>query len=212
MKEILITKRESGVTLIALVVTVIALLIIVAITINYGVSEIHDVTNKKLESDLGTVQGAIMQRYALVQSLNQLGIIPSEEISENVQLSSDTERPSGLVGIRLADSNYITNNGFPSVTLESTYTSSDEPIPFEKYYYLLTKDDLADLGINKGNGGINLDDTSEECSYIVNYFTGEVFDIVNKKYYKTSSKNDDPVYKKPTAMNIDSKNYFFDDN
>ena len=205
-------KNNRGVTLVALVVTIIVLFIILGITLNYGLSELHDVSNKKMESELGIIQEAIMQRYALVKSSNQLGIVPTTQISSNTLLANDTGRPSGFIGTRLANSNDITNNGF-TVTPECVYSSSSNDIPFEKYYYLLTQSDLITLGVEKGADTAVSDDlTPKERSYIVNYFTGEVFDIANKKYYKTDSTNDEQVYTKPTAVNIDSKNYVFDDN
>ena len=211
-KIIMMEKNNSGVTLVALVVTIIVLFIILGITLNYGLSELHDVSNKKMESELGIIQEAIMQRYALVKSSNQLGIVPTTKISSNTLLANDTGRPSGFIGTRLANSNDIANNGF-TVTPECEYSSSSSDIPFEKYYYLLTQSDLITLGVEKGADTAVSDDlTPKERSYIVNYFTGEVFDIANKKYYKTDSTNDEQVYTKPTAVNIDSKNYVFDDN
>ena len=47
---------------------------------------------------------------------------------------------------------------------------------FEEFYYIIDEDDLKELGVNKE------EDNEDIFSYIVNYSTGEVFDIVHKKY------------------------------
>lgn len=212
-KIILFSKNNKGVTLVALVTTIIVLFIIFGITLNYGLSELHDVANKKTESELGIIQEAIMQRYALVKANNQLGLTPSSAISANTALEGDTGRPEGFLGSRLANSNEIVNNGFPESDIEVKYSNGDISIPFEKFYYLLTQSDLLALGVEKGaETNVSDDVTPKERSYIVNYFTGEVFDIANKKYYKTDENSEEYVYTKPTGVNVDSKNYFFDDN
>ena len=206
-----ISDNNKGVTLIVLVVTIVTLLIIVGITLNYGLSEIHDVSNKKMESELGIVQEAVMQRYALVKSEGQLGI-KATQITSNAEMSSTTEttRPSGLVGTRIAESSYIKNQGFDGVTPMIEYSSSENNKNFEEYYYLLSEDDLIDLGVEKGDNPS--EDNAKELNYIVNYSTGEVFDIGNKKYYKTDSDNSNLIYKQPTSVGNDTKKYDFNDN
>ena len=207
-------KNRSGITLIALVITIVVLFIILSITLNYGLSELHDVSNKKTESELGIVQEAIMQRYALVKSSNQLGII-APAISANANIDADTEktRPKGLVGTRIADCQTdIINNGFTGISLMSTYSSGEGNKKFEEFYYSLNEADLIELGIEKGDETKISDDVSPKArSYIVNYSTGEVFDTANKKYYKTDSTDDDLIYKQPTSITMDEKNYEFND-
>lgn len=212
-KIMMLRKNNKGVTLAALVTTIIVLFIIFGITLNYGLSEIHDVANKKTESELGIIQEAIMQRYALVKSSNQLGIVPSSTISNNTTLENDTGRPKGFLGTRLYSSQEISSNGFSGVTPLKEYDRNNNTIPYEQYYYLLTQNDLLTLGVEKGaETNVSDDVTPKDRSYIVNYYTGEVFDVANKKYYKTDTSNDDLIYKQPTSVNIDSKNYVFDDN
>ena len=202
-----INRNDKGVTLMILTVTIVVLLIILGITLNYGVSEIHDVSNKKMESELEIVQEAIMQRYALVKSEGQLGI---NAPSINSNTSTEPTRPSGLVGTRIADSSYIKTQGFTEVTPIIEYSSGTNNKNFEDYYYLLTENDLRDLEIEKGDN--SNESGSKERSYIVNYSTGEVFDVGNKKYYQTGSNNGDLVYKQPTNVVTDTQNYEFNDN
>ena len=207
----MINKNRNGITLISLVVTLIVLFIILGITINYGLSELHNVSNKKTESELAIVQEAVMQRYALVKSRNQLEI-SAKAISTNTTLEADTDRPIGFVGTRIASSQEILNQGFSNVNPVKQYNSGANDLTYEEYYYLLTEDDLQELGIEKGDDStISNEITPKQRSYIVNYLTGEVFDIATKKYYKTDMSNDDPVYKQPTSITMDEKKYDFND-
>ena len=202
-----ISRSNRGVTLIALIITIIVMIIILGVTLNSGLMGLNDVANRRIESELGIVQEAIMQRYALLKSSNQLEIIPSTTVYSNITLPNDTERPSGLIGTRLYSSDEVSKNGF-DVNLLNEYTPNDK-IPFEKYYYLLTEEDLLTLGVKKGDNKKLSDDYKE--SYIVNYFTGEVFNISNKTYFKTNSKNNELVYTQPTDVGDYTKNYDFND-
>ncbi len=207
----MISFNKKGITLIALVITIVVFMIILGITLNYGLSEIHDVTNKKTESELSIVQEAIMQRYAKVKSSNELGKI-APGINSDSQLSSDEGRPSGFVGTRLCSSSQISSNGFPSVTPMVVYEKNCNDKTYEEYYYLLNEADLVDLGIEKGdNTNVSGDASTKELSYIVNYSTGEVFDIAKKKYHATDTNDGDPVYKQPTDVTTNQVEYDFND-
>ncbi len=208
-----ISKNRDGVTLVMLVITIIVLVIILSITLNYGLSELHDVANKKTESELSIVQEAVMQRYALVKSQNQLGKKPTNN-SQNKELGDDTGRPEGFVGTRLVNTSEVLSRFGSSVSPLKNYTSEDTDLTFEEYYYVISEDNgaLLELGIEKGDDSAISDDvTSKKREYIVNYLTGEIFDIANKKYYKTDMTNDDPVYTQPTQITMENKTYDFND-
>ena len=203
----MINKNTStnGITLITLVITIVVLFIILGITLNYGTSEINSVSNKKLESELQIMQEAVMQRYALVKSANQLGVIaPAITSNAKITATSESNRPSGLVGTRIADSQTVLNSGFEEVSLRSNYASGTTDKAFEEFYYLLDESDLQSLGVKKGNS--SNDDTSNR-SYIVNYLTGEIFDVKNKKYLI----NGDSIYTQPTTITMDEKKYDYND-
>ena len=204
----MISGNNRGVTLVALVITIVVLMIILTITINYGLSELHNVADKKIESELGIVQEAVMQRYALAKSSNELGI-KATSINSNTTLASDTGRPKSLLGTRIAKSEDVLGYGFSGVTLKSNYSAGADDKNYEDYYYLLSEADANELGIEKGHTAEASDAmTSKDLNYIVNYSTGEVFDIANKKYYNS----DDYIYKQPTDVTMDNKNYDFNDN
>ena len=194
--------NRNGITLVALVITIVVFMIIISITLNYGVSELHEVTNKKTEAELGIVQEAVMQRYALVQAEHKLGL----------RVGTDTQ-PAEFVGTIITSATGDSDlRSFSNVTLKNGY-SSNVGLTFEECYYKLGENDLKELNIEKGDNGDT--EGTKERQYIVNYFTGEVFDIANKTYYETDiNKNntDKSVYTQPTEVTTSTGNYVFDDN
>ncbi len=200
-------RNNKGVTLTILVITIITLIIILSITVNYGVGELREITNRRLEAQLGIVQEAVIQRYALVKASNQLGI-KAKAIATDAKLATDTGRPSRLVGTRLATSSAILNYGFTDVKLKENYSANEANKTYEEFYYLLDESDMKDLGVEKGISSTTDSNTSEKAiSYIVNYSTGEIFDIINKKYYN----NEDYIYIQPTDVTMESENYNYND-
>jgi type II secretory pathway pseudopilin PulG len=200
---------NKGITLISLVVTIIVLSIILSITIKYSVSTIYEVKNEKMESELSLVQEAIMQQYALAKSENKLGII-ADKINSDTSLTYDSNRPSELVGTRIADSGTITNqiSGISENPLIK-YTKNQADLTYEKYYYSLNQADLITIGIEKDD---TTDTSDTTIKYIVNYLTGEVFDIENKTYYITDyNDSEDSIYLQGTNSSINSKEYNFSD-
>lgn len=57
------TKKNQGITLIALVITIIVLSILVGITLYSGTGAIREASKNKLLTELGMVQHAVMERY-----------------------------------------------------------------------------------------------------------------------------------------------------
>ena len=84
--------NNKGVTLIILVVTIIVLMILATIAVNYGISSIREVQNNKIESELTIVQGAIIQQYTLLKSKNGLNK-QAKVITTDKPLASDADRP-----------------------------------------------------------------------------------------------------------------------
>jgi type II secretory pathway pseudopilin PulG len=199
-------KKDKGVTLVALVITIVVLLIILSITLNYGLSTIHQVSNEKIESELAIVQEALIQNYTLLKSTGELGKKPSSTTSI---AKDDTEKPDELVGTRMVSISELTGAGFTEYRVSYTDMST---LSYEQYYYKLDENDLAILGIERGSyADISNTTSSSESTYIVNYSTGEVFDIGNKTYYDTDTYDTDSVYTSPSddSVKLDSSYYDF---
>ena len=145
-----VLKNEKGITLLALVITMIILMILVGITINVGKNGITESREDAMLSELGIVQNAILQRKTKADLTGEN--YPGETITEaNINLEETIEE--------------INNNR----------TSGEEAISRKDrddshYYFLSTENGgLEELGI-----------TNSEDAYIVNYETGEVINYTTK--------------------------------
>ena len=145
-----VIKNEKGITLLALVITIVVLIILASIAVNVGKDGIKESKEDAMLSELGMVQNAILQRKTKVDLTNE--DYPGETIAEaNINLEETIEE--------------INNNR----------TSSEEEISRKDhddshYYFLSTENGgLEELGI-----------TNSEEAYIVNYETGEVINYTTK--------------------------------
>ena len=135
-------KRESGITMLVLVITIIILAIISAVLINYSVIGTRESKDKKMLANLEAVQHAVFER------------------AEQYKITEDESLIIGVNAIK------------PSVSIDwaedGKYWST--PIRFEQYL-LIDESDQKELGVENTDGS----------KYIVNYYTGEVFDNTNIK-------------------------------
>ena len=143
---------------------------------------------------------------------NELGII-APAITDNASINTESEinRPEEMVGTRIADLSYIKDNGFQNISFRSNYELNSSGLKFEEYYYLLDGTDLEKLGIEKGEEDSLSNNESNERKYVVNYKTGEVFDIKNKQYFDTAIKDSDPIYLQQNSVKINDRVYNFND-
>lgn len=149
-------KNKNGITLIALVITIILLLILSAIGIG-TISQIAQNTKQSkatvLQSELSKVQQAVMETYT---KYRQLG---NERALEGTQMSyADAQTEFDKLG--------------STDSLKVMSYDGESDVDKALYYYKLDKGDLEDLGLSN----INSND-----EFIVNYSSGEVFNITQKK-------------------------------
>jgi len=133
-------KKEEGISMLSLVITIIVLAIIASIVIRYTINGAEYSKQKKLLSDLEVVQHAVYERY------------------EQYKM---TGNESFLVG--------KTATGTEMNTLKENSWEITNPSSKEENYYKLDKDSLKVIGIN-----------NSEDEYIVNYKTGECFNLSKK--------------------------------
>ena len=164
-------KNSKGVTLIVLVITIIVLLIIAGISINLGIDSLDDSVDKKLKSELILVQQACIVEYTKAKQLGYL---------ENI-----TVKPDNFIGteISISDLPDFENNS-------DEWLLEEEPSEKYKEYFELDPEDLDKLGI-----------LDSEYTYIVNYYTGEVYN----KTIKVSSEGEN-LYIKSTATHQTNEN------
>lgn len=150
-------KSQNGITLIALVITVIVLLILASIGIGElsgNKNSIKNTHNTIALTELNKIQQVVIETYIKYMQLGNKNVLAGTPIT---YAEAETEfRELGL------DS---TQN------LKSSYSSIESVNP-ELCYYRLNKQDLIQIGLENINNNDN---------YIVNYYTGEVFNITQKR-------------------------------
>ena len=145
-----VINKEKGITLLALVVTIIMLIILASTIVNIGQNEIKESEENAKLSGLGIVQNAILQRKTKADLTDE--DYPGETIIE--------------ADINLEETIEEMNNHRASGEEEITKKDDDN----SNYYFLSTENGgLEELGI-----------TNSEDAYIVNYETGEVINYTTK--------------------------------
>ncbi len=127
-------KNESGVTLIALVITIIIIIILAGITIDIGSENITKSADNRMKSELGIVQHAILERYTKAELTGE--VLPGKAATDQI------------------------------AEMEQTITKKDSET---SNYYIINQTNANELGLK-----------NIEYEYIVNYRTGEVFNLTEK--------------------------------
>ena len=145
-----VMNHEKGITLLALVITIIVLIILASTIVNISQNGIKQSKEDTMLSELGIVQNAILQRKTKADLTDE--DYPGETIIEaNINLEKTIEEM---------------NNHRASGEEEITKKDDDN----SNYYFLSTENGgLEELGI-----------TNSEDAYIVNYETGEVINYTTK--------------------------------
>lgn len=176
-------KNENGITLSALVITIIVIFILASISINYGVDTLNESKAKTLEASLEMVEQAVAEQYVKAIELNLL----------NVKTTSGQPQPSTFVGELLNINELLNEFALPdNLKYQKQVELEDKTdITYAESYYKLTPTDLEKLKIESD------DDT--KYTYVVNYSTGEVFNASKKKtsfgkllYYAGKTGNQSP--------------------
>lgn len=174
-------KKESGITLAALVITIIVIFILASISINYGVDTLNESKAKNLAAAVEMVEQAIAEQYIKATELNLLGIKKSEG-----------NQPSVFVGTIVNPNELPTISDSIEFQLKADLEAKNEnDITYDETYYRLTPTDLEELKIESNE--------DNQYTYIVNYSTGEVFNETEKQtskgdilYYAGKTGNKSP--------------------
>lgn len=176
-------KNENGITLSALVITIIVIFILASISINYGVDTLNESKAKTLEASLEMVEQAVAEQYVKATELNLLDV------------KTTSEQPATFVGTIIKANDLPQIAGSDSIVFqkkEELAGKTNADITYAESYYRLTPTDLEKLKIESD------DDT--KYTYIVNYSTGEVYNETKQKtslgktlYYAGKTGNQSPT-------------------
>ena len=218
--------NESGVTLIMLAVTILVLLILAGSSLYIGLNSISKVDDKNQTATLYMVQEVVMGQYSKAKVTGQTGI--------KVDPSHPENRPSTYFGEIITNVRAIElpeGDGREATDVfEKDYLNLSDPnLTYDDLYYKLRPKELSMLGITDvvievqgqhntvGEGSNDEQDRIHYRNlheYIVNYSTGEVYDLTDRKdssgkmlYIKGDIGTDSE-----TSNVLKDKTYNFDDN
>lgn len=137
-------KRNKGITLIVLAITIIVLIIIASVGTYSGISALRSSKENAQLSEVRMVQQAVVENYTKYKTTENDMYIRGTAVSYedvNELLAEMEETPK---------------------TIEYTISNPSEKSPY--YYYRLSETDLKDMDISQAEGD----------TFIVNYATGEV--------------------------------------
>ena len=169
-------KRNKGITLIALAITVIVLIILASVGTYSGVSALRDSKERAQISEIGMVQQAVVENYTKYEMVKDMNENASNQylIGEQMNYSDVQDIVDEINGKKASTEEAVT---LKVTTNYGNVEGTTEKKP--EYYYLLGLDDLEKIGISQAEGD----------TYIVNYLTGEV---INKELQVT--RNGIPLY------------------
>lgn len=169
-------KNEKGITLIVLILTMLLLIIIAAISIDYAYDGIMYSKERRMLTEVEEVQQAVMEKYT---ELTQLKIENNEDSYDNFAETISTSDLSKYSDI-----------------LKHTYDNTEDIEP-SKRYYTISADQMKKLDIEIKNGipddrkemDILKNSNGNYVLYIVNFYYGEVLNIYYSEDFKTEHSN-----------------------
>lgn len=147
-------KNQKGITIVSLVITIVILLIIGGVTVTVGTSVIKQATLKTVNTNMMLIQAK------------------AKTIAEQAKFNNNTDNYKGIILSEISGDKKVDKVLDAGIIEDASK------------YYLLSKDDLVSMGLEK----INIED-----GYIVNYETEEVI-------YVKGYENDGITYYKLTDM------------
>ena len=145
--------NNKGITMIALVVTIIVLFIIAGISLRAFKKDDNNISTSKDEitkSELSKIQQALFENYFKYKQTGNNNVLIGTKLS-------------------LAEATQLFNTMGSSETLKVTEYDEENPSTF---YYKLQSSQLKEIGFKN---------VSDDDEYVINYSTGEVFNFTQKK-------------------------------
>lgn len=160
-------RNNKGITMVALIITVILMLILFTITINYGKDTIKKTKLESFKTNMLLIE-AKAKEY-VEKANHDLGVKPDEATEEMV-----TKAKEELKGTVLTSSELLTQMGLTGI----------QPVDETNrvYYYEFSTDNLKEMGIN------GVESNSSEGIYIVQYDVSNVeVEIYNTQGFKVNN-------------------------
>ena len=158
-------KKETGITMVALIITIILMIILITATVNYGVNSLRTIKFQNFRYELEQVQGKVDTIYEKIKLGETDYFMIGENVTDNEEAKNVLQMTRGINYSNILDSqkdNYY---------YQDVYT----------YYRYLTQYEIQDL----------LDISSEPGDMLINFKTRDVisvqgFTFDERTYYSLS--------------------------
>lgn len=151
-------KSQKGITLVALVITIIVVVILAGISITLGTSSMQESKDDNSKTALSIIQQAVITQYTKADTLGYT--------KQNANGNPSVNKPEIFVGTPKKPSEVVSLDS----NISWVISLDTDAVYFEDFYYELNVEDQEKLGLE------NCEDT-----FIVNYKTGEVYNKVEKE-------------------------------
>ncbi len=155
-------RSQSGVTLAALVTTIIVLVILLSITLSYGLGTLQDARENNYKAEVEIVAQAVAEQYVKIVEMGMA----------NLTTAQTSTQPGIFVGTRVTSIP-------PQMKMSSSLGSTNK---YSQFYYRLTSEDLHKLKV-MAKGSLDNSTSTIQDTYLVNYYTGEVLNEKRNTYY-----------------------------
>jgi type II secretory pathway pseudopilin PulG len=156
--------NQKGVTLVALVVTITVLLILLSITLSYGIDTLTTARENNTKSEVEIVAQAVAEQYTKIVEMGY----------DQLKVTDVSNPPAIFIGKKTAK----TDASIPDIMKKDL---ADDAV-YVKSYYGLTESDLLLMKI-KAYTQPERQRNPNDIVYIVNYYTGEVLNVEKSDYY-----------------------------
>ena len=156
--------NQKGVTLVALVVTITVLLILLSITLSYGIDTLTTARENNTKSEVEIVAQAVAEQYTKIVEMGY----------DQLKTTDVSDKPAIFIGTKLAKD----GSEVPAIMKKGLASDSY----YAKSYYGLTESDLLSMRI-KAYTQPERQRNPNDIVYIVNYYTGEVLNKEKNDYY-----------------------------
>ena len=190
-------KSQNGITMIVLAITIIVMMILIGVSLSFGLSSINDARGKNYKAEVNIVGQAVAEQYIKIVELGMEKLTTTNPVTDY----ENGKKPKIFVGQCLGfnGSGDLDTYGLNVSFRDFLVTANNEEEEYRagvrtpgstnvskflwsKCYYLLNENDLKELRINAGSSD-SQNVSANSTNYIVNYYTGEVLNIKKNEYF-----------------------------
>ena len=158
-------KNNKGITLITLIITIIAIIILASVFMATGTESLEEAKKSEIANEIHQLKLAIVDKFTSYQK-NDGNVFLIGELAKNKWPNSD-DCVDKVIEVLIFDE----DDTFEEKTLKTNRVSIEIARDYDKYVKIIYSGDMESLGLQK---------YSKDNAYIVNYNTGGVYGPISE--------------------------------